>query len=180
MSHPEDEYSPYDPVDYEQFETLDDEVEAEAINDMEESLSGHGMSLPLGMLLQGVSSFHWKPGILAVECTNNLSEASHVVRQVGFKIENQIQAGGEFIPVIEDPATRGCIMAMVRRLGYPRAHSRPNEGNWTVYTDSPDEGGFALANGTSEAEAIAAALLSAHLTKEKEEKAVDPIVRKKS
>ena len=118
------------------------------------------METVLYQALTDCESFCWMPGVLAIEVGLGVNENSEVIRQDGWKIERRIDEGAEYWPVIDDPATRGCLLALIRKCGFQLAHTRPNEGLWTVWCgDASMVRG--LGNGRTEGEALARALLEA-------------------
>ena len=70
---------------------------------------------------------------------------------------------GDCLPDLDDPATIGCLLALVREaLGDPRAHVAPLlAGGWVVWSITPEHGFRVVADGPTEAAALVAALESA-------------------
>ena len=113
----------------------------------------------LSSRLAHCDSFAWTEGMLAAEVP--LGErwpTGQLIRQKGWEVENRIGDGYEMLPVIEDPATRGCLLDLVRRRGYPHAHCMPQDGSWVVLAPYSDR--EILARGEFEGEAISLALLA--------------------
>ena len=73
----------------------------------------------------------------------------------------QLRIDRERLPDLTDPATLGCLLALVREAWVdPNAHTMPYYGRWAVFLSSDQDAG----DGSTEAEALVAALEAA-LTK---------------
>lgn len=73
-------------------------------------------------------------------------------------------APGVDVPDLRDPATRGCVLELVREIcGDDEAYAMPwhdEDGGWTVCVND-DDGCHNIAEGDTEAEALVAALENA-------------------
>lgn len=105
-------------------------------------------------------SFAWAPGMLAAEVP--LGEdwpTGQIIRQKAFEVESRIGEGYEMMPVLGDPATRGALLDLVRRCGYPFAYAMPQDGSWVVRAPHSDR--EILARAENEGAALARALIVA-------------------
>lgn len=85
------------------------------------------------------------------------------VDQIGHKMPLNPSAA-TLLPFLEDPATRGCLLALVREAwGDDEAYAIPwhdDDGGWTVAVND-DDGTHNIAQGDSEVEALIDALEAA-------------------
>jgi len=90
--------------------------------------------------------WRWMPGMLAIVGV----ERQRV-------LSDKLPAYPDWIPDLDDPATIGCLLALVREAwGQPRLHARPDGHWWRMHADEPAALVYA-----SESEALVAALEAA-------------------
>jgi hypothetical protein len=94
--------------------------------------------------------WRWMPGMLTLE---------------GYRLDNagrlKAEQQGDQLPDLNDPATIGCLLALVRQAwDDPMGHAVPNggwDGGWQV-CDEPGGAGYVYGTGETEAEALVVAL----------------------
>jgi hypothetical protein len=78
-------------------------------------------------------------------------------------VTGPIEEHADAVPVLTDPATLGCLLALVREAwGDPLAYTMAYYGRWTLCSDRDEA--IDPGDGATEAEALIAALEAAPLT----------------
>lgn len=121
------------------------------------------MSIELAQRAVACKHWRWVPGMLT-SCRVRVTEGgadylighkSGATRDGGGWVDTGDSAG--FLPDLSDPATIGCLLALVREAwGQPRLHARPDGHWWRMHADEPAALVYA-----SESEALVAALEAA-------------------
>lgn len=103
----------------------------------------------------------WLPGMQGLRYCPGF--ADHLRAEIRIASESHLSLVAEWgcIPDFADPATLGCLLALVREArGNPTGFVVPErDGNWTYYTRLYDADYW---TGGSEAEALVAALVAPH------------------
>ena len=113
--------------------------------------------------------WRWMPGMLAVEWA---APGMSLTGGRPVRVDEYWHEVGVWLPDLTDPATLGCLLALVRETyGEATAHTRPFKGRWLVEReDRPylydwlcscgtwGEGNGHVVGGATEAEALVAAL----------------------
>jgi hypothetical protein len=107
--------------------------------------------------------WHWMPGMLALPSEGMISTPVRLTEESDWPHDVGLR-----LPDLTDPATVGCLLALVREAWGDHATSFANKYEkptwvWSVYDGrvSSDDYGHEFAKGSTEAEALVAALEAA-------------------
>ena len=115
-------------------------------------------------------SWRWMPGML-IHSGFRMTWVDETTFRSFDECGNEMYGSTDcLVPVFDDPATLGCLLALVREA-FPGCHAEPNgapkwdgydeaerDNWWAVFTCGPHR---VMANGATEAEALVAALEAA-------------------